>query len=244
MTNKALQILELPHQLSGSLSLVSAEGITLSAAAQRIKAEPSTVLRQCRAAVKKYGVGPLADRYPGAASILVTILDKGHKNGAAAAKGTPTRPPVSAAHPVAIDSKDFLPALQQRMCLALSYIDRFNLANAKLSEINNALKTMFDIAQIVQGRPTSISHNENMRALKDLVPALMKEAERRGMLRTKGDIIEVVDAPGAAQRGGRSEGRGSAREALGTSAHPPVGFDSGPVAPSGQSDFSDFISDL
>lgn len=225
----------IPATLSAALKLVDVEGITLSASAVRVGKDPAMVLKQLKAAVRKHGPAQLCEMFPGATSVIMHNFDKLVSGGPVTRKkGVALRPPVSAEHPETIDEKDFLSALQERMCLALSYIDRYNLSNAKLSEINTTLKTLFDVAQIIQGRPTSISHNENMRALKDLVPALMREAERRGIINTQGRVIEVVE----------SEERGATRDAWGTEAHPPGGFESGPVQPSGQSEFSKFISDM
>lgn len=119
-----------------------------------------------------------------------------------------------------IKPDELLPATVERLCAAVAHITDYRLQGAKVSELNSLIKTLFEVSQVLQGKPTSISHSENVKALKDLVPALVKEATRRGI-----DIEgEVVDVQGP-----------------GPEAHPPGGSGAGPVEPRPQSEFSKFL---
>jgi len=107
---------------------------------------------------------------------------------------------------------DLLTTIQSKMALALGYMDRVNLASATLNELTSAVKNLFDMQQILQGKPTQINASQNMRAIKDLLPAILKEATRRGIT-----IEGQIDPP--------------------PKAHPPAGVIVGSHPPHSTSDF-------
>lgn len=105
---------------------------------------------------------------------------------------------------------ELLTAIQTKMALALGYMDRYQLAGSTLSELTSAVKALFDMQQILQGKPTQINASKNMSAIKDLLVPLLKEAKRRGHTISMG----------------------------GHEAHPPGGSSGGPIPPLKPPDFS------
>lgn len=132
---------------------------------------------------------------------------------------------------IPIDPDDMLTAAQQKMCLALSYLDVSQLSVAKATDLITVIKQLFDITQVLQGKPTAITASNNRKALKDLIPLVLKEAERRGLARSEKVIEgEVVSSSALSTEGTR---------------HTPSGAScSGPIQPSEQSEFSKIIDSL
>jgi len=142
---------------------------------------------------------------------------------------------------VIIKPDDLLSASQEKLCLALSYLDVHQLSVAKATELISVIKQLFDITQVLQGKPTTITANNNRKALTQLIPLVLKEAERRG-LQVAGQVIEgevtrvkdhASSVPSAKPRGGE-----------GTRHTPPGASDSGPIAPRPQSEFSKLLDDF
>ena len=123
-----------------------------------------------------------------------------------------------------IEPNDLLTASQEKLCLALSYLDVTQLSQAKATELIAVIKQLFDITQVLQGKPTSINLSSNRKALEVLIPAMLREAERRGM-QVSGQVIE-----------------GSAVRVKGHT--PPGASGAGPIQPREQSDFSKSIDTL
>lgn len=132
---------------------------------------------------------------------------------------------------VLVKPEDLLSASQEKLCLALSYLDVSQLSTAKATELIAIIKGLFDISQVLQGKPTAIHASNNRKALADLIPAVLKEAERRG-LSLGGRTIEgeVVKVPSARGQGTRHTPRG--------------GTELGPIQLRTQSDFSKILEEL
>lgn len=132
-----------------------------------------------------------------------------------------------------INPNDLLSASQEKLCLALSYLDITQLSQAKATELISVIKQLFDITQVLQGKPTSINASANRKALEDLLPRMIREAERRGMqVASQGKVIEgeVLSAKPLRAKSTR---------------HTPPGHSvSGPIAASERSDFSKVIDSL
>lgn len=135
---------------------------------------------------------------------------------------------------------DLLSASQDKLCTALSYLDAHQLSTASPRDLVTVIKQLFDITQVLQGKPTTIHSSTNRKALKDLIPAVLKEAQRRGL---------SVDVPrGTAGDGAKViEGEVLSAEPLsgeGTRHTPPGHSESGPIAAQEQSDFSKILDDF
>lgn len=132
---------------------------------------------------------------------------------------------------IKVKPEDLLTTSQEKLCLALSYLDATQLSTAKATELMSVIKQLFEITQILQGKPTAIHASNNRKALVDLIPAVLKEATRRGYVAPARVIEgEVVKEPGG--------------EARGTRHTPPGGHGPGPIPPSVQSDFSKILDEL
>jgi hypothetical protein len=227
--------------LSNLLQVIATRGCSISEAAIELGTSNVAAHNAMYKGINDHGVDELIRRHPGAAPTVLAVHEKKKSK-----RGNVSRPAVSAAHPAEIDPHaDLLPTLKEKLALTISYIDRYNVSNAKLSELNSIIKTLFDMSQVLQGKPTSISSSENTKALSSLVPALMREIQRRGMIDVKGEVIEVVDAKPRKTRSDKGvPKRGAGIEALGSQAHPPGGSGSGPVQPSAQSEFSKLLEDF
>jgi len=77
----------------------------------------------------------------------------------------------------------------------LKMIDDDKIAKAPLNQQAYAFATFVDKARLLRGEATSIVSVEDRRQLKDLLPFLVMEAKRRGMMDESGLIIEGECAP-------------------------------------------------
>lgn len=130
---------------------------------------------------------------------------------------------------ILVKPDDLLTASQEKLCLALSYLDVHQLSVAKATELISVIKQLFDITQVLQGKPTAIHATNNRKALKDLIPAVLREAERRG-LAIQGRVIEG-EVVSCSDPGGE-----------GTRHTPPGASCPGPIQPSVQSEFSKILN--
>jgi len=238
---KGAEVLDIMAENGGSLGDAARQlGIGYNVSYARIQ----TVMRNCTRDI-------LLRRYPN----LVEFFDRSIQFrrtepgvAAVAAAKIAESPPPPIVPIVPIDPSKLLQELINKMCTAVACIDDTKLSTAKLGEIMSTIKTMFDITQVLQGKPTSISRSDNLKALKDLAPALLRELNRRGVtidakvaervdVVTKAIVVEDVkdvkddkvriDVPGA-----------------GSEAHPPVGVCSGPINHRDPSEFSKILENL
>lgn len=236
------------------LDFINKNHCAISECAKILGMQASSASAKIKSALDRVGLPALLAQYPGATEALLMCDAK--------RKGKSAPGIVEREQPALIAQQDLLNATQDKLCLVLSYIDRHNISRAKLSELTGLIKALFDVSQVMQGKPTSISHSESVRALKDLVPALMTEAQRRGIVTVEGEVVEVRDpAPEPAwrrkPRGTRSKRIASTDpdvlgvqdEALGVTPPGPLADGVGasvsvPVNPTPLSDFSKLIEDL
>lgn len=264
MQAKSITLSITPAQRA-ALEAFDAEYCTVTQAAERLNVQANSITSRLQHATKACGVESLLQAYPHAAPALLKLRDKQARQLQATLQ-RPQLPAIEAEHPAIVDSTNLLPALQEKIALALSYIDRFAISGAKLSELNTTIKTLFDVAQVLQGKPTSISHTDNVRTLKDLVPALMREASRRGMIDIDGEVVEVREAKhkrkqrsdaGQARPHRRKDSAGASSGALGAESDGSGGGEvggpraggvggsgSGPINPKGPSEFSKLLEDM
>jgi hypothetical protein len=195
-TPKQTELLDLLVKTKGNQSKASRElGLSMSAIRSRIKTMQRNIPRNI-----------LLKEYPSIGHIF--HLEKSE-----------TPPEVEFVEPLTADT--MLEGTLAKLGYAVGCLTQSKLRSAKVSELNSLVKTLFDVTQVLQGKPTSISHSENVKKLKELVPALVQEAARRGIT-LEGEVLDV-------------DVRGTRR---GASAHPPGGQGLGPVKPRVQSDFS------
>ena len=83
--------------------------------------------------------------------------------------------------PKEIDTKWILGKLDDKLALTLSYIDEFTLGRANARDLGGLLAVLVDRRQLLRGEPTAIATIEDRRALDDIVPILLAEAQRRGV---------------------------------------------------------------
>lgn len=83
--------------------------------------------------------------------------------------------------PAVIDNRWILDTLEEKIALALSYLDEFTLARANARDIASVVNVLMEKRQLIRGEPTQIVSNEERKALDELVPELLKECARRGM---------------------------------------------------------------
>jgi len=127
-----------------------------------------------------------------------------------------------------------------KLCLSLSYLDAHQLSTAKASELMSIIKGLFDISQVLQGKPTSISAGANLKALDALLPAVMREAARRGVTVDAKAVRVEETSKKRANPGPQVAARGS--EEGGPEAHPPGGLGAGPIEPPEPSAFSKILN--
>lgn len=174
------------------LKTLSDNACVVSTAAGKLKITPQTASDRLRKAIRLHGEVALIREFPGAAPEILRFVSK----DTAQFHANSIRPPIISDHPEAAPHDSLLDTVQDKLALAIAYLDRFNLSKAKVSELNSTIKTLFEVSQVLQGRPTSISRSDNQRALKELVPALNLELYRRGMVEIiEGEVLKVVETP-------------------------------------------------
>lgn len=94
--------------------------------------------------------------------------------------------------PDLLTDKQLQEGVRGKMSLVLKYMDNFTLATAKMSELSSAFKVLFEAKQLLDGKPTQIMDSTARMELDKLVPQLMKEARRRGIMvkDVEGEVIE------------------------------------------------------
>lgn len=121
-----------------------------------------------------------------------------------------------------------LDALNNKLRQALSYLDATTLSTAKASELTSVIKTLFEVSQTIQGKPSNITASQNVKALDALLPQVMREAKRRGII-IEGEIVkDANDMPRAQTVEGLGD-RVLDATPLGDEAHPPMGVGVGGV---------------
>lgn len=91
----------------------------------------------------------------------------------------------------AVKTQEFLKALDDRAYRALMYMDDLALAKASAKDLAIIVGVMLEKRQLLRGEPTQILSVEDRHSMNELLPALLNEAQKRGMFV---DVIEgMVD---------------------------------------------------
>lgn len=131
-----------------------------------------------------------------------------------------------------------LDALQNKLRQTLSYLDATTLSTAKASELTSVIKTLFDVSQTIQGKPSSITASQNVKALDDLLPQVMREAARRGIV-IEGEVVKDAIVVPSAKTLSDSAAQVLDPPVEGHVAHPPGGQGAGGVPASESEEFFD-----
>jgi len=102
-----------------------------------------------------------------------------------------------------VKTKEFQELLDDRIYRALMYLDDYSLAASSAKDIAIIVGIFLEKRQLLRGEPTHILSIEERGQLNSLVPMLIKEATRRGLVfEDRGDIIDVTPTgEGTAHKG-------------------------------------------
>lgn len=78
-------------------------------------------------------------------------------------------------------TKDFQSIIDEKLMMALEYLGDLKLAEASARDLSFVIATLTDKRAMMRGEPTQIVRVEERQALAELLPALLAEAQRRGM---------------------------------------------------------------
>lgn len=84
--------------------------------------------------------------------------------------------------PKSLDTKDFIDKMEDTAMRALHFMDDWTLANSNAKELSTVIDTMLTKSQLLKGEATSIITIDDRRKLHELMPAIVREAERRGQI--------------------------------------------------------------
>ena len=102
---------------------------------------------------------------------------------------------------------EFLGLLEDRAHRALEYMDDYTLANANAKDLAIIVGILMEKRQLLRGEPTQILSIEERAGMSDLIPKLLREAERRGLsvgvYKTIDGEAEVVTNPAPPERAAR-----------------------------------------
>ena len=102
----------------------------------------------------------------------------------------------SVAHAVEkLTNKGIIETLNEKITLAFQYLDDDAFDKMSGAQLAVTLGIMIDKRQILSGEPTAILSVQERSNLNELVPALLREAERRRGITVEGEIIqgEIVE---------------------------------------------------
>lgn len=106
-----------------------------------------------------------------------------------------------------VKTKEFQELLDDRIYKALMYLDDYSLAASSAKDIAIIVGIFLEKRQLLRGEPTHILSIEERGQLNSLVPMLIKEASRRGLVfEDRGDIIDVTPGGGEPVKKSRLHG--------------------------------------
>lgn len=88
----------------------------------------------------------------------------------------------SEAVPYQPTEKEVIRLLEQKLWLALQYLDDFALAAASAKDVASTVDLLIENIQLLKGKPTSIMSHSERRQINELIPLLLDEAKRRGVM--------------------------------------------------------------
>ena len=99
----------------------------------------------------------------------------------------------------AVKTTEILKALEDRAYRALLYMDDYALAKSSAKDLAVIAGIMLEKRALLRGEPTQILSVEDRTSMNELLPALLQEAQKRGM------FVDVIDGmvdvtPGDADR--------------------------------------------
>ena len=93
-------------------------------------------------------------------------------------------------------TQSILGLLNDRIGRALGYLDDYALADASAKDLAIIVGILLEKHQLLQNRPTHIISVEERMALNELVPEIVREAQRRGMtIDLNAEDVIVTDGP-------------------------------------------------
>lgn len=90
-----------------------------------------------------------------------------------------------------LKSKELLDLLNKKIHLALTYMDDQVMASANFRDLAMGITQMVEKHQLLKGEPTQIISDNERKKLHELLPALVAEAQRRGVT-LEGKVIEKI----------------------------------------------------
>ncbi len=93
----------------------------------------------------------------------------------------------------AIKTHDMILKIDERIGHALSYMDDYVMADANFRDLAMGTAQLIEKRQLLKGEPTQIISVDERKTLNQLLPLLVKEAQRRGVT-IDAEAVEVVPA--------------------------------------------------
>lgn len=92
-------------------------------------------------------------------------------------------------------TRDLISAIEDRLALVLEYIDEFGISGSSPKDLAIMFGILVEKRQLLLGEPTQILSVEERKRINELIPALVEEAQRRGMTidMAPGEYEEVAD---------------------------------------------------
>jgi len=88
--------------------------------------------------------------------------------------------------------KETVDQIDSKIAMALDCMDDFTFANANLKELGIFTGIMIEKGQLLKGLPTQIMSVEERKNLHELLPLMMREAQRRGITIDMESVREKV----------------------------------------------------
>lgn len=94
-----------------------------------------------------------------------------------------------------LTTREMIAAIEDRLALVLEYIDEFGISGASPKDLAIMFGILVEKRQLLLGEPTQILSVEERKKINELIPALVEEAQRRGMTidMAPGGYEEVTD---------------------------------------------------
>ena len=93
------------------------------------------------------------------------------------ARSTPVKSDVSQ-----MSDKQIIDVMREKLSLAFGYMDDFAFAGATAKDLAIVADSLINNIQLLSGKPTSILSVEDRRKMNELIPALVDEAHKRGLV--------------------------------------------------------------
>lgn len=77
--------------------------------------------------------------------------------------------------------KDLIEALESKTTLVLNYMDEYSVSTASLKDLSIAASVLIEKQQLLKNQPTQILDVTTRMKVVGLLPAMIREAERRGL---------------------------------------------------------------